>query len=112
MLNFVRTDDATSSAPSRTLVGEKLDKAGATASFVCALHCAIMPFLITVLPLVGLGFLSSEPVEWGLLAASGALGTLSLCVGYREHRRRQVFAVLALALALLSAGRIFHGQHF
>ncbi|PQV64604.1 MerC mercury resistance protein [Abditibacterium utsteinense] len=115
MLNFVRTDDTLvepspvpSLTPSR---GEKLDRAGATASFLCAIHCAIMPFIITVLPLLGLGFLSSEPVEWGLLSCSAVLGTLSLCVGFREHKQRRVFGVLGLALALLVAGRIFHEHH-
>lgn len=107
MLNFVRTDDATPEVASQT---ETLDKAGATASFLCAIHCAIMPFVITILPLLGLGFLSSEPVEWGLLTASGTLGTLSLCLGYREHRSRRVFAVLGVALAFLVAGRLFHSR--
>jgi hypothetical protein len=114
MLNFVRTADSerevakgqTRSASSPTT--EKLDKAGATASFLCAIHCALMPFVITVLPLLGLGFLASEPVEWGLLASSGTLGTFSLCAGYREHRKRGIFAILAIALALLVAGRILH----
>lgn len=105
MLNFVRTDDA---APETIAAHGKLDRAGATASFLCAVHCAVMPFLITILPLLGLGFLSSEPVEWGLLAASGVLGTLSLCLGFREHKQRRVFAVLGVALAFLVAGRIFH----
>jgi hypothetical protein len=109
MINFVRTADSTKTEPRPVVpVGEKLDKAGAMASFLCAIHCAIMPLLITALPLMGLGFLTSEPVEWGLLACSGVLGTLSLCVGFREHRRRRVFGLLGIALALLVAGRIFH----
>ncbi|HEX9998798.1 MAG TPA: MerC domain-containing protein [Abditibacterium sp.] len=112
MLNFVRTDDASGkTAPKTGKAVDKLDSVGATASFLCAIHCALMPFIITILPLVGLGFLASEPVEWGLLAASGVLGTLSLCVGFREHRRRRVFGVLGIALAFLAAGRIFH-EHF
>jgi len=115
MLNFVRTDDTlieTPQAPTpASSRGEKLDKVGATASFLCAIHCAIMPFIITVLPLLGLGFLASEPVEWGLLACSAVLGTLSLCVGFKEHKRRRVFGVLGLALALLVAGRVFHEHH-
>lgn len=116
MLNFVRTADAEDSASlsapeSVPDVGEKLDRAGATASFLCALHCAVMPFIVTVLPVLGLGFLSSEPVEWALLACSATLGTLSLCAGFREHRKRRVFGVLGLALALLVAGRILHEHH-
>jgi len=90
---------------------EKLDRAGATASFLCAIHCALMPFIITMLPLLGLSFLASEPVEWTLLLSSATLGTLSLCAGFREHRSRRVFAMLGMALALLVAGRIFHERH-
>ena len=112
MFNFVRTDDAikireeVESKPT-----DKLDKAGATASFLCAIHCALMPFVITILPLLGLSFLASEPVEWSLLATSAVLGTSSLCVGFREHKSRRVFAILGIALALLVAGRIFHELH-
>ena len=85
---------------------DKIDRAGATASFLCAIHCALLPFIVTMLPVLGLSFLASEPVEWALLAASATLGTLSLCLGYREHRSRRVFAVLGIALALLVAGRL------
>ena len=90
---------------------DKLDRAGATASFLCAIHCALMPFVITMLPLLGLSFLASEPVEWTLLLSSATLGTLSLCAGFREHGSRRVFAILGIALALLVAGRIFHEHH-
>ena len=98
-------------APRSRLDVSKLDRAGATASFLCAIHCAIMPFVIALLPLFGLSFLASEPVEWALLAASATLGSWSLCLGFRQHRSRLVFMVLGVALALLVAGRIFHEPH-
>ena len=124
MFHFIRTDDSKreshrpvskaqdeeSAAASLDL--NKLDKAGAMASFLCAIHCAVMPLVITLLPLLGLGFLASEPVEWALLAASATLGSLSLCLGFRQHRSRRAFMVLGIALALLVAGRIFHENHF
>lgn len=103
-----------SSIASRRAAGvevEKLDRAGATASFLCAVHCAIMPFIVTMLPLLGLSFLASEPVEWTLLLSSATLGTLSLCAGFRKHKSRRVFGILGMALALLVAGRIFHEHH-
>ena len=70
-----------------------------------------MPLVITLLPLLGLSFLASEPVEWALLLASATLGSFSLCLGFRQHRSRRVFAVLGVALALLVAGRLFHEHH-
>ncbi len=81
-----------------------LDTAGAAASFLCAVHCAVMPFILTLLPLIGLSFLASEPVEWGLLALSALLGVSSLCFGYRRHRRGNALAFLAVGLALLAGG--------
>lgn len=130
MFQFIRTDDsehlntraraaATMETADRQPVASdelarvnKLDRAGATASFLCAIHCALMPLIVTLLPLLGLSFLASEPVEWALLASSATLGSSSLCLGFRKHRKRQVFMVLGIALALLVAGRIFHEHHF
>ena len=124
MFQFIRTDDSkrvSAARPSSLLAGSetdqltrlgKLDRAGATASFLCAIHCALMPMVVAFLPLLGLGFLSSEPVEWALLAASATLGSLSLCLGFRKHRKRRTFMVLAIALAIMVAGRVFHEHHF
>lgn len=55
-----------------------MDAGGATASLLCAIHCALMPILVTLLPLVGLGFLASETTEWVVVALSGVLGVSSL----------------------------------
>ena len=117
MFQFIRTDDSSSIAPSESSASQtarvnRMDRAGATASFLCAIHCALMPLVVTLLPLLGLGFLASEPVEWTLLLASATLGSSSLCLGFRQHRSRRVFAILGVALALLVAGRIFHERHW
>ena len=118
MFQFIRTDDSTIADGARgkaalSSLGDvsKLDRAGATASFLCAIHCALMPLVISLLPLLGLSFLASEPVEWALLAASATLGSWSLCLGFRQHRSRRVFMALGVALALLVAGRVFHEHH-
>jgi hypothetical protein len=85
---------------------ETLDKVGATASLLCAIHCALMPLVITLLPLVGLSFLADSRVEWALIALSATLGVTSLCLGYREHRSRRALGVLGAGLGLLALGRI------
>jgi len=85
-----------------------LDKTGATASLLCALHCALMPFLFSVLPVIGMGFLASEVFEWILFGTSALLGTFSLCLGFKKHRNRKALLVLSLGLCLLAAGRMTH----
>ncbi len=89
-----------------------LDKAGAAASLTCAVHCALMPLIITLLPLVGLSFLADERMEWALLGVSALLGSSSLCLGYREHRRRQALLILSLGLTALVTGRLLEEHHF
>jgi hypothetical protein len=83
-----------------------LDIAGTAAALACALHCAVMPLALTLLPLAGLSFLAGEAAEWALVGLSAVLGTASLCLGYRAHRSRRALALLAAGLALLAAGRI------
>lgn len=93
-------------------VVDRLDNVGTAASFACAVHCALLPLVSTLLPLVGLSFLASEPVEWLLLLLSAGFGTASICLGFKEHRNRRVFAVLAIGIAFLLAGRVFHNLPF
>lgn len=90
---------------------ETLDRLGATASFLCAIHCALMPLILTLAPLMALSILASEAIEWILFGISAILGTTSICWGYRMHRSRKAVAVLACGLALLSAGRLLHQHH-
>jgi hypothetical protein len=87
-----------------------LDRVGATASLLCAIHCAALPLVVTLLPLVGLQFLAEEWVEWLLVGAAAAVGITSLCFGYREHRSRRALGVLGVGLTLIFLGRILEKQ--
>src|SRR4028118_1659554 len=85
---------------------DALDSAGMTASLLCAAHCALLPIIVTLLPLVGLGFLAHEATEWMLLALAAALGISSLCLGFRRHRSRRALVILSIGLALLASGHM------
>ena len=66
---------------------EWLDKIGATASWLCAIHCLILPLFATLLPLAGLSFLVDETTERVLIGFSAILAGLSLVPAYfRKHR--------------------------
>ena len=82
-----------------------LDWTGAVTSGLCALHCALLPLAAGLLPAVGLGLLAEERTEAALIAASAALGTISLGLGFRRHRSGRALAVLAVGLGLLALGR-------
>lgn len=85
----------------------RLDTLGATASFLCAVHCALMPLVASLLPLAGLGFLADERTEWLLLAVSLTLGIKSLWPCYRYwHFKPQPLWLLAGGAGLLLSARL------
>lgn len=92
------------------LLTKRMDIAGVWTSTLCAIHCALMPFLVNLLPLIGLGFFASEPAEWSLVLLAGILGLTSLCMGYRIHKRRLAIAALGAGLFLLAVGRVAERQ--
>lgn len=82
-----------------------LDTIGIGASLACAVHCALLPLLITVLPLLGSHILENEKLEYGLLSFSFVVGCLSLGRGYfRHHRRIAPLLIFAAGFALLLGG--------
>ncbi|HEX7917135.1 MerC domain-containing protein [Rudaea sp.] len=80
------------------------DRLGAVASFLCAVHCAALPFVLTVLPALGLGFLSDHRFERIFIAFASTLALGSLVRGYRRHRVVSALWVAGVGIALLWTG--------
>ena len=86
-----------------------VDNVGACLSFACAVHCMAAPLLMTVLPLVGLGFILSESAELALVFGAVGVAVGSFTWGYRNHRKWRVFLMLGGALILIYIAR-FHAS--
>jgi len=101
---------ASSSAPhlghngTHDALAHAADRLGATASFLCALHCAALPFVLTVLPALGLGFLGDHRFERIFIAFASVLASAALVRGYRRHRVPAALFLLVPGLALLWTG--------
>ena len=80
------------------------DRVGATASFLCAVHCAALPFVLTVLPALGLGFLGDHRFERVFIAFASVLALTTLIRGYRRHRMPGALCLLVPGLILLWTG--------
>lgn len=83
-----------------------LDKVGATTSLLCAVHCALLPFVATLLPLWGLTALADDRVEWLLVTSALVIALISFMHGYRRHRSKRALVMLSCALPLLLSGRM------
>ena len=90
----------------------RIDLVGTCVSLVCAVHCLTVPFLMTVLPLAGMGVLLGGSLEILFIMASVILATCSLCWGFRRHRRWRVFIVLGAALTMIAVGRFLASEPY
>lgn len=89
-----------------------VDRVGMTASTLCAVHCALSPLLITIAPLVGLGFLFEEKFETIFIMATVGLGFLSTAWGFlKKHRSFEPFYLLLLGAAIFYISHNFHDLH-
>lgn len=90
-----------------SLMRSTLDKIGIAASSICALHCALAPILITVAPLIGLGFIFEERFETIFILASLGIAFLSLVWGfYKSHRKFEPLYLLLLGASLIGISRM------
>ncbi len=80
------------------------DRVGATASFLCAIHCAALPFVLALLPLIGLQFLADHRFERGFVFFACALALVALIIGYRRHHRALPLMLAVPGLLLLIFG--------
>lgn len=89
----------------------KLARVSNIATTVCLWHCMLLPLIIGVLPSLGLAVLFHGAVEWTLLSIAVFFGILSLCWGYRSHRKLRAFSLLFVAVVWFSIGAALH-NHF
>lgn len=90
-----------------------LDVLGIGASLICAVHCALLPLLMTVLPLLGLEMFKNEKLEYGLLSFTFLVGCTSLFRGYRYHHRYiKPLLLFALGFVLLLTGHFLAGDYW
>jgi hypothetical protein len=80
------------------------DRVGATASFLCAIHCAALPFVFALLPALGLGFLANHGFERWFIAFATMLALTMLIRGYLRHRTGNALGLLLPSLVLLWLG--------
>jgi hypothetical protein len=88
-----------------------LDRLGATGSLLCAIHCALVPLLIALLPSLGLAIWFGEGFERGFVLFATLLGLFTLLWGYRRHRVVRALGLLVPGLAVLWIAVLYRPVH-
>jgi len=83
-----------------------MDRVATVTSAVCAVHCAVSPVLLPLLP-VALGHFVGPGLEVGFVLTAILLGTVSLGHSYRAlHRNRRPLAAFAVGITILMASKM------
>lgn len=82
----------------------KADRLGLAASVLCAVHCALLPLAVALLPALGLNVGGWIDFDQAFVVFATVLGVTTLTVGYRRHRAFRAWALLLPGLALVWGG--------
>jgi hypothetical protein len=77
-------------------VADKLGHVGTGASVACLIHCVAFPFLIGILPAIGLSFLMSSAAERIMIWSAIIFSAGTMCWGLRTHRKWWLLILPAL----------------
>jgi hypothetical protein len=88
-----------------------LDRLGAVGSLLCALHCALLPLVIAVLPSLGVAAWLGDNFERGFVLFATLLGLFSVIWGYRRHGAVRALGMLLPGLAVLWVGVLYDPLH-
>lgn len=83
----------------------RLDRVGVFMSAACAVHCALMPFVAGLLPLIGLEFLAHDAAEITLLVCAAIIAAWSLAGGCRHHKQLRPIGMMVAGFGLILLGQ-------
>jgi 4-amino-4-deoxy-L-arabinose transferase-like glycosyltransferase len=85
------------------------DAMGVAASLACAIHCAILPLLLTSLPVLGINIIENEAFEYFMILLAMGIGIYSLRHGYKKHHHSTLpIIIFTLGITGLIAKQIWH----
>ena len=85
------------------------DALGIVTSVACAIHCAILPLLITSLPVFGINIVDNKLFEWGMIALAFVVGAYALVHGYMVHHRSIIpIIIFCIGFIFLILKQFFH----
>jgi hypothetical protein len=85
------------------------DAMGVAASLACAIHCAILPLLLTSLPVLGINIIENEAFEYFMILLAFGIGVYSLRHGYKKHHHSTLpIIIFSIGITGLIAKQIWH----
>lgn len=84
------------------------DAIGIGTSLACAIHCALLPVVLTSLPLFGIDLIHNLFFEWAMISLAFFVGSYSLYHGFKKHHQSyKPIIIFAAGFALLLLKQLF-----
>jgi len=85
------------------------DALGIAASVACAIHCAVLPLILTSLPIFGTNIIDHSGFEYTMILLAMGIGYYSLWHGYKKHHHSPIPAlVFSSGIILLFLKQAYH----
>jgi ABC-type Fe3+-siderophore transport system permease subunit len=89
------------------------DALGITTSVACAIHCAILPVVLSSLPVFGINIVHNQWFEFGMIILAAIIGLYALFHGYKKHHHKLSPLLIFLAgIICLIAKQYWHQFHW
>lgn len=86
---------------------------GMLTSIACAVHCAVLPLLVSSLPVFGINIINNSPFEWLMISAAFIIGSIAVLHGYRSHHKSLIpFYLFTAGFIFLVIKQFFHDKEF
>lgn len=95
----------TSSAYKKAILS--FDNLGILASMICLVHCLAMPFVVALLPFLGLSFLESHESHMWLGLAIITFALVAIVPSYMKHKKPSILAGMLIGIGLVIVGGFF-----
>ena len=89
------------------------DGLGIATSLACAIHCAVLPLIVSSLPLFGINIVHNVFFEWLMIAIAFFVGSYSLFHGFVKHHQTYLpLFLFATGFIFLVAKQFFHSYEY
>ncbi len=83
------------------------DGLGIATSLACAIHCIVLPLVLTSLPLFGVNIIHNIFFEWAMIALAFVVGVYALVHGFKTHHKNSIPVFLFVAGFILLISKQF-----
>lgn len=90
--------------------GQLLDRIGATASAICAVHCVLTGIALGLLSSLGFGFFANPLIDFLFIGIAVSVGLVAMIHGVRRHKSWGPATVYVAGLLSVVFAH-FHGPH-